>query len=189
MPRTGLPPIKGISMSRCSSLAFLLIWFSFPGIGLSTLEVKAPKPAQLNASELEDRAFMAINHLRQSYGLAPLQRASDLNEVARAHSRDMMRRRYFSHTSPEGDDLRGRFARNGITQWRYIAENLAYNLGYADPAKTAVEGWMKSPAHRQNILNKRLTESGIGVAIDEMGRTYFTQVFATRDSRLMARVW
>jgi len=138
-------------------------------------------PIRPSVGELEDRAFEAINQERQANGLPPLRRASDLSAVAREHSRDMLERRYFAHQSPEGEDLRGRFARRGINHWRYIAENIAYNLGYRDPVAVAVESWMRSPGHRRNILNKRLAESGIGVVVDDLGRVYFTQVFATRD--------
>lgn len=138
------------------------------------------QPVFYKADDLESRAFAAINKLRATYGLSPLSPALDLSDVAREHSNDMVERDYFAHQSPEGRDLRHRFARHGITNWRYIAENIAYNRGYEDPVAAAVEGWMNSPGHRRNILNKGLRESGIGVAIDDSGRVYFTQVFATR---------
>ena len=42
---------------------------------------------------------------------------------------------------------------------------------------------MHSPGHRKNILNRELVESGIGVAMSESGRIYFTQVFTVRDEK------
>src|SRR6185295_20236602 len=117
----------------------------------------------------------AVNQERKAHGLRLLTRAADLSAVAREHSRDMSVRGYFAHRSPDGADLRDRFARSGINRWRQIAENIAYNLGYSDPVVTAVENWMQSQGHRQNILDSRLTESGVGVAVDAAGRVYFTQ--------------
>lgn len=68
----------------------------------------------------------------------------------------------------------------GLSKWRSIGENIAYNRGYANPLEFAVEGWMKSPAHRDNILNNRWQESGIGIAILADGTYFFTQVFLLR---------
>lgn len=178
-------------MSRHSVLLFVVL---LVGVCLTRVGLTAPAPGptgltSLSLSDLEDQVFEAINLERRAGGLPSLRRAGDLNAVARQHSRDMVARSYFAHTSPEGDDLRQRFARSGISNWRCIAENIAYNRGYPDPVAAVVEGWMRSPGHRRNILNRQLTESGIGVAVDEGGRTYFTQVFTARDQKLMARAW
>ncbi len=43
-----------------------------------------------------------INHARTQRGLAPLHVHAALSRAALAHSRDMMRRHYFSHSSPGG---------------------------------------------------------------------------------------
>jgi uncharacterized protein YkwD len=169
--------------------AFLVLGMSLAGVVLSAPNHGELRPLRPSEGELEDRVFEAINQERGRQGLPPLQRAGDLSAVARKHSRDMMARNYFAHQSPEGDDLRGRFARSGIGHWRVIAENIAYNSGYSDPVSVAVEGWMQSPGHRRNILDPRLQESGIGVAVDRTGRTYFTQVFATRRSGAVAHAW
>jgi len=178
-------------MSRYCALLLvgLLVGMSLTTVGLSASGNNTTETTRPSVGDLEDRVFEAINRERRAYGLPSLRRASDLSVVAREHSRDMMARSYFAHKSPEGDDLRGRFARRGIGHWRLIAENIAYNLGYPDPVAAAVESWMRSPGHRRNILNKQLTESGIGVAVDLSGRIYFTQVFATRDQTMVARAW
>src|SRR6185369_16837206 len=44
--------------------------------------------------------------------------------------------------------------------------------------KEVVKSWMDSPGHRENILNKKYTELGIGIAADKNGELYYTQVFA-----------
>lgn len=138
-------------------------------------------PASLAAAaNIEEQVFQAINRIREENHLAPLSAAKDLNAVARSHSQDMATRDYFSHVSPEGDNLRARITRNGITNWNRIAENIAMNYGYDNPVSVAVKGWLESPGHRHNILDQNLTETGIGVAMDAKGRIYLTQLFARR---------
>jgi uncharacterized protein YkwD len=177
-------------LRRCALvLVFLMAAAGLSGVGRGASGPGELKPLRPNASEIEERVFAAINRERIAHGLPQLARAQDLAAVAREHSRDMMARRYFAHRSPEGTDLRHRFARSGIHRWRLMAENIACNLGFQDPVSTAVEGWMQSPSHRRNILDRRLTESGVGVAVDNSGRVYFTQVFATRDQSVVARAW
>lgn len=153
------------------------------GIETKTLQPVVLQPLVFKADDLEGRAFAAINEQRAAHGLQPLQPAQDLSAVARHHSQDMLARDYFAHQSPDGRDLRYRIARQGISNWRYLAENIAYNSGYDDPVTAAVEGWMNSPGHRKNILNPKLAESGLGVAVSDSGRIFFTQVFATRDDK------
>lgn len=57
---------------------------------------------------------------------------------------------------------------------RTVGENVAY--GFAS-ARRNVRAWMKSPGHRRNILDRRYTRLGIGVAVSESGTTYTAQVF------------
>ena len=43
-----------------------------------------------------------------------------------------------------------------------FSENVAYNMGCADPVETAVRGWINSPGHRKNMLGRN-TICGIAV--------------------------
>ena len=140
----------------------------------------AEPPSLAVATDIEEQVFQAINRIREENNLAPLSAAKDLSLVARLHSRDMATRDYFSHVSPEGDNLRKRVAGNGITNWNRLAENIAMNYGYNNPATIAVKGWLESPSHRHNIFDGNLTETGIGVALDAKGRIYLTQLFVRR---------
>jgi uncharacterized protein YkwD len=64
-------------------------------------------------------------------------------------------------------------------EFRAVGENLAMAAGAADPVTVAVEGWMESDSHRENILRGDWEETAVGVCID--GDTfYFTQVFLER---------
>ena len=91
--------------------------------------------------DLEQEAFDGVNAERVSDGKAALAMHEGIRAVARAHSRDMARRGYFSHTNLEGASPFDRLAAAGIT-YTAAGENIAWNQGYADPAATAVSGWM-----------------------------------------------
>lgn len=131
-----------------------------------------------SVSTLERKAFDLMNIRRSAIGLKPVLWNDDIARVARLHSQSMAMNKYFSHQGLDGLWVDERANRNGLRKWRAISENIAYNRGYDSPAEFAVERWMKSTSHRNNALNNRWEESGIGVAIGNDGETiYFTQVF------------
>ena len=49
--------------------------------------------------------------------------------------------------------------------------------GYGDPVETAVEAWLESPGHRRTMLTPAFTTTGVGVARDDEGTFYFTQLY------------
>ena len=129
---------------------------------------------------LERQVFDLINQQRGKIGLANLEWNDDVAEIAREHSENMANFNFFSHTDLQGLMVNDRADAIGIRKWRAIGENIAYNRGYENPAASAVERWMQSPAHRENLLNNRWRESGIGIAVTADGTYYFTEVFLLR---------
>jgi len=132
------------------------------------------------ASSEERRAFDLINAERRRRGQQPLVWDGELTYMARVHSDNMARQNFFNHIDREGLDMSGRAGALGLRGWRALGENIAYNQGYDDPAAFAVERWMTSSKHRENILNGQFTHAGLGVARASDGRVFFTQVFMTR---------
>ena len=130
--------------------------------------------------EFERKAFDEINQQRAAIGLQPLTWSDDAAKIARVHSENMANFKFFSHEGLDGSMVNDRADSFGVSKWRAIAENIAYNRGYANPISFVVESWMKSTGHRENILNGRWKESGIGIAITADGTYYFTQVFVQR---------
>lgn len=58
-----------------------------------------------------------------------------------------------------------------------IGENVAYlKAAKGDIAERAINMWMNSPGHRENILGN-YTDIGVGVATNSKGETYLTQIF------------
>jgi uncharacterized protein YkwD len=142
----------------------------------------APSPAAVAVAATGDerRAFDLINAERQRRGLRPLVLDGSLTRLARYHSENMARGGYLSHTERDGLDLRGRADALGLHNWKALGENIAYNQGYDDPTAFAVERWMVSEKHRENIMNDEFTHAGVGVARASDGTYYFTQVFMRR---------
>lgn len=137
-------------------------------------------PAAVSATSEERRVFDLVNAERRARGESALVWDAELTRMARVHSENMARQSFFNHKGPDGQGLRERSRASGISGFKALAENLAYNKGFADAASSAVTGWMHSEGHRDNILNAEFTRSGIGVARATDGRVYITQVFIAR---------
>jgi len=128
----------------------------------------------------EHQVFELINKKRADNSLQPLIWNDDVARIARMHSENMANYKFFSHAGIDGKMVNNRADDFGISKSRAIGENIAYNRGFTDPLEFAVESWMKSPGHRENILNNRWQESGIGIAVTADGTYYFTEVFLLR---------
>lgn len=105
--------------------------------------------------------------------VAPLEHDPDLVPVARTHARDMWRRGYFSHVSPDGEDPFDRMRQGGV-RFRVAGENLAL----AGTTGLAHRGLMDSPTHRRNILHPAFSRIGIGVVHGAPYGKMHTQLFA-----------
>ena len=123
-----------------------------------------------------------MNEIRRGRGLPVLRVDSRLGEIARAHSRDMARRGFFSHVTPEGRQPADRVLEQGLVFSRF-AENIQKSRGVPDPVSAAVESWMASPGHRRAILEPEYERTGVGVALADDGVLYFTQIFFTPGPR------
>jgi uncharacterized protein YkwD len=130
----------------------------------------------------EQSVVKLINKQRARHGLRALKTDGSLITVARAHSRDMIKRNYFSHRSKTGTDPGDRIARAGGTG--AIGEDLAWGTGsYASPS-AIVKLWLNSPPHRRVLLAKDLRYVGIGRASGRFqgygGAAVFTADFSAR---------
>lgn len=139
------------------------------------------KPANaLSALELERQAFELLNEKRGEQGLFALVWDEDAAKVARSHSQNMANHKFFSHRGLDGSLVSDRADKSGLSKWRLIGENIAYLRGYRNPVEFAVECWMKSASHKQNLLNKEWKQTAVGIAVTDDGTYYFTQVFLLR---------
>jgi uncharacterized protein YkwD len=149
-------------------------------VSKSGLTNALPVPVTPAVAEVERRAFEKLNELRAAKGLPELEWNDQIASVARYHSQSMAKGKYFSHQDKDGLLVNERADRMGLAEWTAIGENIAFAKGFKDPIQLAIETWMNSPAHRDNILATRWTGSAVGVAVSEDGAYYFTQVFIAR---------
>jgi uncharacterized protein YkwD len=127
--------------------------------------------------EVSRAVFDLMNQKRVENGRPALAWSDDLARVASLHSENMAEYSFFSHRGLDSKLVSQRADDAQVGRWRAIGENIAYHRGYKDPAAKAIELWLDSPGHRQNMLNPDWKETAIGVAIAADGSYYFTQVF------------
>ncbi len=123
-------------------------------------------------SKAESQMLTLVNAERQKRGLAPLIMDEELQEVARDHAADMLKRGYFSHYTPEGLSPFDRMAEHDV-EYQYAGENLAF----APDVTIAMDGLMKSPGHKANILSSNYGRVGIGVLDAGIYGEMFVQEF------------
>jgi uncharacterized protein YkwD len=136
-------------------------------------EAACPRPRPLTVTTL-----CLVNEVREAAGAPRLRLDPRLSRAAARHSRDMVRKHYFSHSSPAGLSPSDRIARSGWmsgrTRWA-VGEVLAWRVGRARP-DAVVRAWLRSPPHRHVLLNRRYRVVGIGIAggtpAGGRGRTY-----------------
>ena len=153
---------------------------SRPRIYVENSEPKFNIKALPTVFDLEQQVFQLINEKRREQGLRQLEWSESIAKIARLHSQNMADNNFFSHTGLDGSIVSDRADKSGLNKWRAIGENIAYNRGYKQPIEFAVERWLQSPSHKQNLLNKEWRESAVGIAVTPEGTYYFTQVFLLR---------
>lgn len=142
-------------------------------VGASPAGVRSIAQASPSFQMLEQSVHAQINQYRKSKGLPPLTLDPRISRQALGHSQAMASGRVpFSHN---GFQQRVQ-AIASLIPYSGAAENVAYNMGYRDPATQAVQGWLKSPGHRKNIEG-RYDLTGVGIAQNAKGEMYFTQIF------------
>jgi uncharacterized protein YkwD len=159
------------SISR--RLAMLIL---APAALLGALVVAAPAQAAAPTSQqLQNDIVSATNRWRVKYGCPQLRVEITLVRAARNHSAWMARTGKFSHVGSANSSFVTRVKAAGYSA--PIAENIAW--GYRDGAQV-VSAWMKSPAHKANIVNCKAKAVGVGAIYAANGTPYYTQEFGSK---------
>ncbi len=106
-----------------------------------------------------DKVISQTNSQRQKLGLVPLKYNATLSQSATAKAQDMFKSNYWAHNSPEGKTPWDFFKSAGY-QYSVAGENLAKDFY---DTEGLIKAWMSSPTHRDNIINPKYQEIGIGV--------------------------
>lgn len=120
----------------------------------------------------EENAFILLNQDRIANGLSPLTLDPALCAIARAKSRDMNDKNYFSHTSPTYGT-----ASQMLRQFGYAFTSVGENIAHHATIEKSQAAFMSSTGHRRNILGSQWSKVGIGVWKDAQGFVYVTQLF------------
>lgn len=137
----------------------LIIVASATATATTEVHNSADVGAPLSGGALDQSGiFVLVNAERNKIGLSSLLFNKRLAAVAEAKVVDMIDGQYFAHVSPSGVDI-GMLAEKYGYAYLSVGENLA--LGHFASSGDVMSGWMNSPGHRANILQKDFTEIGI----------------------------
>jgi len=169
--RAGFPPPRERHVSSMKGLISLLLVLGCCLLSAETVTIK----------EFEHQIWQLTNLERAKYQLQPLAYDEGLADLARIHSRNMRKGKFFAHKDKSGDmvgDRKNKYYPQLIVS--SIGENLARfsNSARIHTPAEIVEGWMNSPEHKKNILDKDWTHLGVGV-VNYADVLFATQNFAT----------
>ena len=125
-------------------------------LAVAVIQSAVAAPSATTLTQNERSLLAAVNGVRSSHGLRPLQVDGALVRAARAYSGTMIRTNRVTH-----GDMGARLARHGVRGPRY-GENLAWAVGSSAAARRIVASWMASPGHRANLLRPGWRRIGIG---------------------------
>ena len=120
--------------------------------------------------EIRNRMEYLINRQRVRHGLRKLRVSDKTQYYARKHARNMEQRRAIYHDPNLGNEVP-----SGCYAW---AENVASTTA-DNAARSAMNMFMNSSSHRSNVLSRRMTHMGIGIAKGG-GRVWVVQRFIDR---------
>ena len=130
--------------------------------------------------QVEARVFALVNDFRGEHGVKPLEREARLDDTTSYFARYIAANGNLDHRA-DGSTPAMRVRQRGYA-YCAISENIAYEYssrGFTPEglARNFVEGWRDSPTHRANMLDRDVTETGLGVARNAAGEYYAVQLF------------
>jgi uncharacterized protein YkwD len=138
---------------------FLASFFVLFQITLSYLSKSKPDILGYASNISIQEVVNLTNKKRSDAGLSTLTLNQTLSNAAYVKGVDMINKDYWAHVSPDGTQPWA-FFKNAGYKYRYAGENLARDFSNATDA---VNAWMNSPTHRDNMLNPKYKEIGIGI--------------------------
>ena len=140
-------------------LLFLAVFLASFQVILSFSGKTFPQVLGYAANISPGEVIRLTNVQRTANGLNPVTENSTLDAAALSKGQDMLAKGYWAHFAPDGTSPWSFFLKFGY-KYSYAGENLARDF---PDASSAVNAWMNSPSHKENILNSHYKEIGIGV--------------------------
>lgn len=130
------------------------------------IPLSAPPAENSELQDIANEATDIINEIRKEAGVAPLTYDPNLKAVSDVRSEECSES--FSHDRPNGN------AWNTVNSKIQGGENLAFGF---DSAQDAVDAWMESPTHAQNITYPDFTRAAISIHQSDDGTCYWAHEF------------
>lgn len=181
-----IPTVSNNQKARAlhlSSLTLLIIALIFYQVLLTVLPYTHISVLGYASSIPVSDVISLTNTKRVENGLSPLHESAVLTQAARAKGQHMLANGYWAHIAPDGTEPWKFFTDAGY-KYRYAGENLARD--FSSPS-SAVDAWMASPSHRDNLLSSKYSDIGIAVVEGNLGgveTTIIVQLFGTSYSEV-----
>jgi uncharacterized protein YkwD len=128
-----------------------------------------------NDDSLADEVLQLVNLERAQHGLDPVTFDPALSRVAEDYACEMIDQTFFDHVNPYTGVGPGQRLTDAGYPFHSMGENLAAGQ---TTAREAVEAWLDSPGHRENMLAPQWRRTGIGVRYGGPYRVMWVQEFA-----------
>jgi uncharacterized protein YkwD len=185
MPRIASLLLAALLLAGCSVLDF----------SSSTTAPAPPPDPKTQMGALEIRIAILVEEQRHKLDpkAKPLAIDPELSGIARARATDMAAKNYLAHAAPNGDTSASLLMKQDA-QWQgLLGENLAAQhytkeggVVVDDFAKRFLDEWLKSPAHRDNMIFANYDHAGVGAAVN--GDTVYVAMLFSTDMGLKPRM-
>lgn len=163
-----------------SSLLFYIIVFLTLQFSLNILLKTSPGVLGIASDISTSRLLSLTNQKREENGLQSLKLNEELSKAAEEKAKDMFASDYWAHNNPQGKSPWD-FITGANYKYLYAGENLAKDFANSDGV---VSAWMKSPTHRENILQDKYEDVGFAVLNGRLNgeeTTLVVQMFGKKD--------
>lgn len=169
---------------RLLTVLFFVIFVFIESISFATFQTSTIKETEKKEqiqkmitqegemTQEEQETLDLINKYRKQNGLGELKPLARLQQTAKLKAEDLVKNEYFSHNSETLGNPFEMLKSNNVI-YDIAGENLA---GNTEPQK-AVEAWINSETHKQNILEEKFNYTGICVIESSVYGKIFVQLF------------
>ena len=120
------------------------------------------QPVQTDVANAKQDIIDRTNALRRENGVSALTVNDKLMQAAQIRAEEMAAPTVYSHTRPNGKKF------NTVTDCPYMAENIHriadWTMSNQTLAERAIADWSASATHNKNMLNQKLSATGVGLA-------------------------
>lgn len=169
---------------RLLTILFFVIFILMESISLATFQSTRVEEKQkkeriqemvlqtVEMSQEEQEVLELVNQYRKQNGLEALTPLAKLQQTAKLKAKDLVDNEYFSHNSKQLGTPFEMLKANQVS-YDIAGENLAGNM----TPKKAVDSWIASKTHRENILEERFNYTGVCVIESPVYGKIFVQLF------------